>query len=82
MSESAAHKLGPEVGEAAAAAADRIPATSGPSAASRPRLWLSRQCYPHSWAYYWRPRRITASFRDRHVYRWFVLNVAPKGLPR
>lgn len=32
------HKLGPEVGEAAAAAADRIPATSGPSAATAPLL--------------------------------------------
>lgn len=37
--------------------------------------------YPREWWRYWRPRRITASFRDRHVYRWLVFNIAPKGWP-
>ena len=37
--------------------------------------------FPREWWLYWRPRRITASFRDRHVYRWLVFNIAPKGWP-
>ena len=46
------------------------------------RVWTARRCYPHGIVHYWRPRRITASFRERHVYRWLIFNVAPKGLPK
>lgn len=30
--------------------------------------------WPRTWFGYWRPKRITASFRDHHIYRWFWWN--------